>query len=133
MEQRKYTFSKNERLCSKILIDDLFSKGDSFFKYPFKVIYKKVSPDEELIAKILISVPKRIFKRAVDRIKLKRLIREAYRKNKYILTDTSKTNPSVFIIGFVYTQKSILSYQEIERKIILILQSIKKQDEVSVG
>lgn len=132
MEHKKFTFSKEERLCSKVLIDDLFAKGKSFYKYPFKVIFKKLTADTTIPAKVLIVVPKRNIKKAVDRIRIKRLMREAYRKNKYILSDESNEKNELFVIGFIYTQKSILEFQEIERKIILILQSIKKQDEVSV-
>lgn len=130
---RKYTFKKEERLNSKVVIDDLFADSKSFFKFPFKVLYKKVEGDSNLIAKILITVPKRNIKKAVDRNRIKRLIRESYRRNKYILENSSELNTQIFIIGFIYTQKSILSFQEIERKLILILQTIKKQDEVPLS
>lgn len=132
MENKRYTFSKDERLHSKVLIEDLFANGDSFFKYPFKVIVKKTSTGEGFLARVLISVPKRTFKKAVDRNRVKRLIREAYRLNKNIVYTNQSVEPFLLDIAFVYTAKSILSYQEIERKIILILQTIKKQDEVSV-
>jgi ribonuclease P protein component len=125
-----YTFSKDERLNSKVSIEELFKKGNSFFKYPFKVIYGKALSEEKFIIKLLISVPKRTFKKAVDRNSIKRLIREAYRLNKHILYDSEKIGPSSMNIALIYNAKSILSYQEIERKIILILQTIKKQDEV---
>jgi len=131
VEGRRFTFSKEERLSSKVLIEDLFAKGDSFFKYPFKVIVKKSSSENESIVRILISVPKRMFKKAVDRNKLKRLIREAYRLNKNILYDNMHEETHFLDIAFVYTAKSILSYSEIERKIILILQTIKNKNEVS--
>ena len=130
MDQRRFTFSKEERLSSKISIEDLFAKGDTFFKYPFKVIVKKSSAEKDSIVRILISVPKRTFKKAVDRNKIKRLIREAYRLNKNIVYPSLAETTHFLDIAFVYTAKSILSYSEIERKIILILQTIKKRNEV---
>ena len=131
MEQKRFTFSKDERLHSKILIEELFVNGESFYKYPFKVIVKKTSIKKEHLVRILISVPKKIFKKAVDRNRVKRLIREAYRLNKNIIYDHEEAEPHCLDIAFVYTAKSILSYQEIERKIVLILQTIKNQNEVS--
>jgi len=127
-----YTFSKNERLNSKVYIEELFKKGDSFFKYPFKVIYGKATAEEKFIVKLLITVPKRTHKKAVDRNKIKRLIREAYRLNKHILYDIENTAHNSINLALIYNAKSILSYQEIERKIILILQTIIKQDEIPV-
>ncbi len=131
MEKKRFTFSKDERLHSKVLIEELFAKGKSFFNYPFKVLVKKISTEKQQLPSILISVPKRTFKKAVDRNRIKRLIREVYRQNKLIVYELQSTEPHSFHIAFIYTAKSILSYQEIERKIILILQTIKNQNEVS--
>ena len=132
MGSRKFTFGKVERLNSKIQIGELFTKGDSFFKYPFKVIVHRSIETEIPLVSILITVPKRNFKKAVDRNRIKRLIREAYRLNKHIIYEHLGQNNIRLNLAFIYTAKSILSYQEIERKIILILQTIKKHDAVSV-
>jgi len=132
MENRKFTFGKVERLNSKIQIAELFAKGDSFFKYPFKVIVHHKPETAKPLVSILISVPKRSFKKAVDRNRIKRLIREAYRLNKHIVYEHLGQNAISVNLAFIYTAKSILSFQEIERKIILILQTIKKHDAVSV-
>ncbi|PLX13303.1 MAG: ribonuclease P protein component [Marinilabiliales bacterium] len=130
MEER-YTFKKSERLNSKILINQLFSDGKSFFEFPFKVVFKSVDNIDNKSNSILISVPKRNFKNATDRNKIKRLIRESYRLNKHILIDDATPEKRNWNIAFIYNAKSILTFKEIERKIILILQSIKKQDEIS--
>ena len=90
MEERRYTFSKAERLCSKKLIERLFSGGNkSFPAFPLRVVYMPLSADEsEADVTILISVPKKRFKHAVKRNHVKRQVREAYRQNKHILIET---------------------------------------------
>ena len=92
MEERKYTLDKTERLCSKNLIERLFAGGNrSFPAFPLRVVYMYLHPDEgSSDVSILISVPKKRFKRAVKRNLVKRQIREAYRLNKYILLDALK-------------------------------------------
>lgn len=131
--ENKYSFGKHERLHSKYLIDQLFREGKSFFNFPFKVVYLNVENTEYKSNAVLISVSKRNFKNATDRNKIKRLIREAYRLNKHLLIPLENSEKPYWNVGFIYTAKSILSFKEVERKIILILQSIKKQDEVSTG
>lgn len=117
------TFTKTERLTSKIEIDSLFGIGKSFNIAPFKVIWKE-STDSSVPVKIVISIPKRLFKRAVDRNRLKRLTREAYRKNKHMLYD-NLGNKNFFLM-LIFTSKSIIEYNEMEEKIILILQRLSK-------
>lgn len=122
------TLSKQERLHSKKQIEILFARGDSFFKYPFKVVFTKEQTEKTLPVQLLVSVSKRNFKNAVDRNKIKRLIREAYRKNKHILYNKPVDPISVLFLGLIYTPKTILEYKEIEKKIILILHRLIKGD-----
>lgn len=77
-------FPKSHRLCSKYLIDKLFEPGcsKSFSAFPLRLIIRTV---EEENTQLLISVPKRYFKHAVDRNRVKRQIREAYRNNSQLL------------------------------------------------
>lgn len=77
----KNTFTKEERLCNKKSIADLFHKGSSFLLYPYRIVYY-VSQESPFKCQVLISVPKKRFKRAVDRNKIKRKIRESYRLQK---------------------------------------------------
>lgn len=123
----KQTFCKEERLSEEKLIDQLFKEGKSFFQFPFKVVFLPMEDAVPYHAKILISVPKRNFKKAVDRNHIKRLIREAYRKNKFILDKGNKDQ--LYLIGFIYTTARQLTYQEIEKKIILVLQQLKQEHE----
>ncbi|MCB2207776.1 MAG: ribonuclease P protein component [Bacteroidetes bacterium] len=121
--------TKEERLHSKKLIDKLFKEGKSLFSYPFKVIYISVNEESVYPSKLLISVSKRHFKKAVDRNYLKRLVREAYRNNKEPLVSYLKTYNKSLFFGLIYVSETILSYREIERKLILILQRLIEQDE----
>jgi ribonuclease P protein component len=92
-----------------------------------------VNEEGDYPAQILISVSKRNFKQAVERNRIKRLIRESYRKNKEKLYHQRADRQQQLLIGLIYTAKTILSYAEIESKIILILQRLNEQDEQATG
>jgi len=123
------TFKKEERLSEKKIIKELFEKGFSFYLSPFKLVWINTSIEGRFPAKVMITVSSRNFRNAVDRNRIRRIIREAYRKNKQILYD-SITQPSMkmaFVI--IYTGKYIIPYSEAEAKIILILQRLVEENE----
>lgn len=105
---RTHTLKKSERLSSKKVIEELFAKGSYFYLHPFKVVYLKAASDS-LINQVLITVPKRNFKKAVTRNKLKRRVREAFRLNKSGLHTTDH-----LLIAYIYTAKDILPFSIIE-------------------
>ena len=110
-------FPKSERLSQKSSINELFQRGKSFTDYPLKVIYLKRSKEDfgEMPHQILVTVPKKNFKRAVDRNKLKRRIREAYRLNKELL---DSTDPAYYlVIGYIYLGNNVAAFQIIEDKL----------------
>ena len=84
-------FPKSQRLCRTKLIEQLFEPAGSksFTAFPLRAVFRAVDSDE---TQVLISVPKRLFKHAVDRNKAKRHIREAYRTNKDLLPATPHLN-----------------------------------------
>jgi len=125
---KTYTFTKEERLCNKKLIDQLFHSGSSFLCYPFRVSWL-IGTDLQLFpAQVLFSVSKKRYKKAVDRNLIKRRIREAYRLHKQqylysLLSDADKK--IVFSIGFI--GKEIAPYDLIEKKILKLLNQLTEQ------
>jgi ribonuclease P protein component len=107
----KFSFHKGERLKKEKLIQELFTKGSSFNLYPFRVVYLP-NPHEESFHQALFTAPARTFKRAVDRNKIKRRSREAYRLQKNGLNETPK-----LIIGFIYIAKELVDYDQVEKAI----------------
>lgn len=123
-------FPKKERLSGKKAIGQLFKKGTSSFVFPFKVlIHFNESPIESNL-RLLITVPKRNFKKSVDRNRIKRLIREAWRLNKSEAQQKISDSAITVDVALVYASKTILTYKEIAPKIILILQRLIKEYEV---
>lgn len=117
------TFSKNERLCSKILIDRLIATGKSFNHSPFRITWLPIAESSAPI-KVVISVPKRSFKKAVDRNRLKRQIREVYRNKKQSVYDV--LGEKKMLVMIVYTAKTKLEFSEIEQKLIEALERLSK-------
>lgn len=148
------TSKKSERLCSKKTLSELFKKGSAsvqtFYLFPFRVLHMDapapVSGRAEIpsaadvqpsaLPAIVITVPKRVFKRAVDRNLIRRRVREAYRLNKSLLTvapqnpgpsspEPSGPGPSSPVyIAFLYTAKQIISFEEIEKGMKLALKRL---------
>jgi ribonuclease P protein component len=139
------TFSKEERLCSKRSIEDLFANGSSFVLFPFRVVYRieRTALDSSVPIQVLFSVPKRRFKRAVTRNLLKRRMREAYRLHKAALyaqltnlqpipdqaesTDSIRSNstntPSKIqiLLAIQYIANDIKDYALIQQKVSEVL------------
>ena len=126
--QTAKTLKKEERLHNYRLIQKLFAEGNSFFEYPFKVIFLKLPPDIKTSfspsVQCLFTVSKRYFKKAVDRNKIKRLMREAYRKNKSPLFTELSQNTEMIAFALVFNGKQMPDYANLEVKIINILKRL---------
>lgn len=119
---QRNTLTKAERLCSKIQIDKLFSGGaKSFSVYPLRVVFMPMDKTEDAPASILISVPKKRFKHAVKRNRVKRQIREAYRKNKHELSAVLNSKEQGLAIAFIYLADELVSTSDIESKMKIAL------------
>ena len=115
-----FSFRKEERLHKRKEIQELFEKGSSFHLHPFKVLVMRQPPGASM-HKVLISVPGRIFRKAVDRNLIKRRIREAYRTQKHKLPKEDK-----LVLGLVYTASDILPYSAIQGRIMLVFARVEK-------
>ncbi|MFH1319677.1 MAG: ribonuclease P protein component [Bacteroidota bacterium] len=124
------SFTKEERLCSKKIIQNLFEKGSSFVIYPFRIFWFETELETRYSVQILINVSKKSFPNAVDRNKIKRQIREVYRKNKNILYEHLDNKGKQYALSFIYTAKDKAGFKEMETKIILSLQRLIKEIEV---
>jgi ribonuclease P protein component len=125
-----YTFSKKERLNSKISIHRLFEHGSSFFSYPFKVYYTIQTAEEaKPTSSVLFSIGKKQFKLAVDRNRVKRLCRETYRLNKSVLIEALEKKQVRVEVAFIYVGKTLPDFHDLEvkmQKALLQLATIEK-------
>jgi ribonuclease P protein component len=127
------TFKKNERLCNFTSIDKLFAEGHSFFIHPLRFVWMDIETGNYSPAQLLISVPKRNFKRAIDRNLIKRQIREAYRHQKSILYNYLECKGRKCALAIVFTGKNKVPYAQLEGIINLSLQRLIKEYEAFAG
>jgi ribonuclease P protein component len=118
------SFSKPEHLCGEKRITRLFTQGDAFIVYPLRVVYLIEPKKDDALASIMVSVPKKRFKRAVKRNRLKRLIREAYRLNKQDLSAKLNEKELQIHLAFNYVSDEVLDFAQIEKKMKVALQRL---------
>ncbi len=120
----KLSLGKEERLKSKKIIGNLYAEGKSIKVFPLRMVYLQTEHTSTYPAQVGVSVPKRNFKRAVDRNRIKRLLRECYRKEKSLVyNEISK--PYVFMIS--YLAKEEWSYGDLEVKMTKLLNTFVKE------
>lgn len=116
---------KAERLNGKSVIEKLFAGGSkSFSIFPLRVVFMNIEKSEKSQASILISVPKKRFKRAVKRNRVKRQVREAYRKNKHELLNVLKEKEYGIAIAFIYLSNELYPTDKIEETTTLIIEKL---------
>lgn len=118
------SFKKAERLKSKIVIESLFKQGSSLTSFPVKLIWRVVDTNEEAIAQAAFVAPKKGFPRAVDRNRVKRLMREAYRLQKHRLYETLKLKNKKIALMLIYVGKEIEPYKTLSPKINQLLNKL---------
>ena len=114
----QFTFKKEEKLKSKKLIEQLFEQGSTLKEFPLRMVYLKVKLGTDYPVKASFSVSKRKFKHAVDRNRIKRLMRECYRMNKYKLYQNIEDE---YILMFTYIDEKQLKYVDIEENMIHLM------------
>ena len=122
----QFTFNKQEKLKSKKLIEQLFADGKSVSSYPLKLLYLNIEHTGNSMLQTGVSVSKRKFKSAVDRNRIKRLLREAYRKHKHIIYENCSDK---YIFMFLYVDENEQNYVFIEEKMTNLLQKFLKKIE----
>lgn len=120
----RYTLKKEERISFQKEIDYLFAEGKSLRAFPLRLVYAEKKPSTGTGISILVSVPKKKFKQAVKRNRLKRLIRENYRLNKSILSSFPEEKGLLIAILFIGNELS--SFQEIGAALVKALNNLKE-------
>jgi ribonuclease P protein component len=115
------SFPKSEKLCGKLIVDQLYKQGKRFVVWPLRVSYI-ISPDNA--NRILIWAPKSLFRHAVDRNRLRRQMREAYRLNKEMLSHSDTR----YHIAFNYIDKTMQDYSVISKA---MKKALKKLSQVT--
>lgn len=127
-EQKTFTLPKQERLCSRTLIEQLFLGHSQHKKeWPVRVVYQVVKRKDEDDAQteVLMSVSKRYFKRAVKRNLVKRQLRESYRLHKAILTDVLALLPDTkILIAFIWLSGQTYDSAKVEKAVKAALEKI---------
>lgn len=130
---KKFTLKKTERLKSRKSIEKLFKAGDNFFIHPFKVYYTVEPGNDTPLLQMGVAVSTRNFKKAVDRNRIKRITREAYRLQKNTLQQLLINKQKHFNVFFVFVGKGLPSFIHIYEKLSLILERlIQKMDEKNI-
>lgn len=112
----KNTFDKQQRLCGQLRVKTLFANGKRLTAWPLRVTYLPLAGGE---TQVLVRAPKALFKRAVHRNRLKRLMREAWRLHQHELVVPMQ-------VAFNYMDRTMQSYQVVERAMV---KSIRKLNE----
>ena len=120
-----FTFKKEERLCSRRLIDQLYAEGHRLMAFPFSVqwmVVPNLSPSQ-----VLIVAPKRKFKHAVDRNRVRRLTRECYRLRKPDFYAFLEEHSISIVFSMVYVHNEIMPYEQLGKKMDKLLETLEKE------
>lgn len=140
-DSERLTLRKGEKLRHRSLVDSLFRDGESIYEFPIRMTWRMLNLEEleqnfrdhipEKIDKLqmLITIPKKKRRHAVDRVQMRRRIREAYRLNRLPLKKMVSEIPSLGTVGIamVYLHDKNLPYSTIERKMVSLLGKVARR------
>ena len=121
------TFGKAYKLCSQKAIKAVFEQKKSVKQFPFVMHYAPMELPTDKSFQVVISAPKRIFRKAHDRNRIKRLMKEVFRRNKLILEEKLATNQQQLALFLIYTNKEEMEYEVLLRKMESLLLKLKNE------
>ena len=119
-----FKYSKKDKLKSQKVIETLFSEGESITVFPLRLVYLKTDFEDESTLKTGVSVSKRNFKNAVDRNRIKRLLRETFRLNKSAYFNNICDSYALMIL---YISKSGTDFESVDKKMKQLLEAFVKK------
>ena len=120
-------FGKEYKLCSQKVIQSIFDEKKSVKAYPFLIHYSLLPLTSDASFQITVSAPKRNFKKAHDRNRIKRLMREAIRKNKLILEPFLLESNKQVALFMIYTAREEIPYDILFKKTTLLFTQLIKE------
>jgi ribonuclease P protein component len=119
-----FGYSKQEKLKSKKVIEQLFAQGKAVTEFPLRLVYLKTDFDDGQLLKTAVSVSKKLHKKAVNRNRIKRLMREAYRLNK---PKYFNKNETAYAFMILYISKDKATFNLLDSKIKVLFEKFLKQ------
>lgn len=126
-----FTFPRSERLKSKKILERTFAEGEKLKAWPLVVRRLKTELPEEVPCQVMVSVSKRLFKRAVDRNRIKRLLRENWRLQKKSLVDSWAADETQNAVVFIYMGKEMPTFEIIEKAMGVAIEKMTKSNTAS--
>lgn len=121
-----FSLKKKERVTGRILVETLFKGGGSrsMSYYPLRVVYR-LTPYDETPARIMVSVPKRCLRHAVNRNRVKRQVRECYRLNKHLLEHRlQEIADQTLAMAFIWQADNMMSTHDVDMRMRSLLTRI---------
>ena len=121
-----FSYNKTEKLKSRKMLNLLFEEGKSFSVFPVKIFYLPMQKEGKQMIKVGVGVSAHNFKKAVDRNRIKRLLRECYRLNKLLLQFTKTNNQQPMAVFFLYIGKELPEYGILNEKMKTALNKLEE-------
>lgn len=119
----RFTFKKEERLYGHAALENVYAKGKHLSGDLIKIIYLEVPKSNFPPCRVVFSVPKKSFKKAVERNLLKRRMREVYRNHKHLLYNDLNEKGKNIHMYIIYLPKNILSFDEMKENMLKALKT----------